>query len=353
MISARTVWFFYKFEDSVFLQLYKNSKMVNLEEKSVTSSSGKTQSQKYALISGCRDEAEFMQVTINSVVNQTVPPTKWVIIDDNSVDETPRILAEAARKYSWIEVIRNNREGGRKVGPAVIEAFYIGYNAINPEEYDYVCKFDIDLDIPPQYFELLMKRMEANPRIGTCSGKPYFKGKQGQLISEKCGDEASVGMTKFYRVECFKQIGGFVREVMWDGIDCHRCRMLGWIAVSWDEPDLHFIHLRPMGSSHKEILTGRMRHGFGQYFMGTGLLYLTASSLYRMTRPPIFVGGLGILIGYLQSMWLQKPRYEDLEFRKFLHQYQWKCLIKGKTKATEELNESQARKWIKSEKFTN
>ena len=324
--------------------------MINSEIKSISRNSSNTLSRKYVLISGCRDEAEYMQVTIDSVVAQTVLPTKWIIIDDNSVDATPQILAEAARQYPFIEVIRNDREGGRKVGPAVIGAFYVGYQSINPEDYDYVCKFDMDLDIPPKYFEILMERMEANPRIGTCSGKAYFKGKQGQLISEKCGDEASVGMTKFYRVECFKQIGGFVREVMWDGIDCHRCRMLGWIAVSWDDPDLRFIHLRPMGSSHKGLLTGRMRHGFGQYFMGTGLLYLIASSLYRMTRPPIFVGGLGILLGYLQSMWLQKPRYEDLEFRQFLRRYQWNCLFKGKAKATQELNDSQADKWMKSEK---
>ena len=113
-----------------------------------------------------------------------------------------------------------------------------------------------------------MDKMEADPRLGTCSGKPYML-LNGKLVSEKCGDENSVGMTKFYRVECFEQIGGFVRQVMWDGIDGHRCRMLGWIAASYDEPDLRFIHLRPMGSSHKGIFTGRIRHGFGQYFMGT------------------------------------------------------------------------------------
>ncbi len=78
--------------------------------------------------------------------------------------------------------------------------------------------------------------MHNNPRLGTCSGKPYFED-GGSLVSEKCGDEMSVGMTKFYRVECFQEIGGFVREVMWDGIDCHRCRMLGWIAASWNDPN--------------------------------------------------------------------------------------------------------------------
>ena len=110
----------------------------------------------------------------------------------------------------------------------------------------------------------------------------------------------SVGMTKFYRVACFQQIGGFVREVMWDGIDCHRCRMLGWIACSWDdESDLRFLHLRPMGSSQTGILTGRMRHGFGQYFMGTSFPYMSASALLRMLHPPYVLGGMAIAIGAL------------------------------------------------------
>ena len=54
-----------------------------------------------------------------------------------------------------------------------------------------------------------------------------------------------------------------------------------------------------MGSSDKSILKGRMRHGRGQYFMGTGLVYMTVSALYRMTRPPLLVGGLAILGGLL------------------------------------------------------
>lgn len=49
-----------------------------------------------------------------------------------------------------------------------------------------------------------------------------------------------------------------------DVIISPRCRMLGWIARSWDEPELRFIHLRPMGSSQQSIITGRRRHGFGQ-----------------------------------------------------------------------------------------
>ena len=302
-------------------------------------------SRKYCLITPCRDEAEYARRTLDSVVAQSVPPALWVIVDDGSTDQTPKLLAEYAAKYPWIRVVRREDRGRRSVGPGVIDAFYAGFQTVNAGEFDYVCKLDLDLDIPTRYFEVMMDRMEADPRLGTCSGKPYYLGEAGQLISEKCGDEMSVGMIKFYRTRCFNGIGGFVREVMWDGIDCHRCRMLGWIACSWDEPDIRFIHLRPMGSSQKGIVTGRMRHGFGQYFMGTSLAYMTASALFRMTRPPLVLGGAAMWWGYVKAMLQRRPRYGDEPFRRFVRRYQWACLLYGKKRATERLNRRQEPVW--------
>jgi len=287
-----------------------------------------------------------MRSTLDSVIAQTVKPSLWVIVDDGSTDETPVILAEYASRYNFIKIIYRKNRGHRSVGPGVIEAFYAGYAVVQIEDFDFICKLDLDLELPPHYFEILIKRMNENPRLGTCSGKPYFIDKRsGKLVSEKCGDENSVGMTKFLRKECFQQIGGFVRQVMWDGIDGHRCRMLGWLARSWDEPDLRFIHLRPMGSSQKGILTGRMRHGYGQYFMGTGLTYMTVSALYRMIRPPFIIGGLAMWWGYVQSMLSGKERLKDPAFRSFLRKYQWSCLLRGKANATEIINTQRARYW--------
>lgn len=303
-------------------------------------------SRRYVLVTPCRNEAEYAHRTLDSVTAQSVPPALWVIVDDGSNDQTPEILARYAARFPYIRVVRREDRGKRSVGPGVIEAFNHGLAGVDLNDFDYVCKLDLDLDLPPRYFETLMQRMEANPRLGTCSGKAYFLGANGRLISEGCGDEASVGMTKFYRVECFRDIGGFVQQVMWDGIDCHRCRMLGWVARSWDEPDLRFVHLRPMGSSHKGIWTGRLRHGFGQYFMGTSLAYMTASAIFRMTRPPLVVGGLAMWWGYVRSMFKGERRYEDMEFRRFLRDYQRNCLLKGKARATEELN-ARAAAWFK------
>jgi hypothetical protein len=126
---------------------------------------------------------------------------------------------------------------------------------------------------------------------------------------------------------------------MWDGIDCHLCRMHGWIACSWDDPELRFVHLRPMGSSQQSIYTGRMRHGYGQYFMGTGFLFLAASALTRFNQKPYVLGGLAIMWGWINSALWRKPRYDNLNFRRFLRRYQLRALLVGKRRAIAELTQ--------------
>jgi glycosyltransferase involved in cell wall biosynthesis len=287
-----------------------------------------------------------MRRTLDSLKAQTVAPTLLVVVDDGSTDATPDILKEYENVLPCLRVVSRTNRGVRSVGPGVIEAFYAGLETVNLDEYDYVCKLDLDLDLPPRYFETLIERMEANPRLGTCSGKPYVTDEHtNELVPEVCGDEMSVGMTKFYRVNCFKEIGGFVRQVMWDGIDCHRCRMLGWEAESVDIPALRFIHLRPMGSSYKGIWTGRIRWGFGQYFMGTGPAYLLASAAFRLMHYPQVIGSLAMAYGYFSSAAKGKARFDDEEFRTFLRQYQRDCLLYGKRQATRKTNERQAPVW--------
>lgn len=287
-----------------------------------------------------------MRRTLDSILAQTCPPAVCVVVDDGSTDATAAILEEYSARVPWLKVIHRENRGRRSVGPGVIEAFYAGLETIDLGSYDYVCKIDLDLDLPARYFETLMERMEANPRLGTVSGKPYFiAARSGQLVPEVCGDENSVGMTKFYRVRCFQEIGGFVRQVMWDGIDCHRCRMLGWMAESVDDVALRFIHLRPMGSSQKGIWTGRVRAGYGQYFMGTAPLYELAIVTYRLIRHPVLVGSIAMAWGYLSSAFRRVPRYDDLEFRKFLRRYQYACLRYGKREATRRCDAQQEPVW--------
>ena len=151
--------------------------------------------------------------------------------------------------------------------------------------------------------------------------KPYIQ-EGGKLFEERHNDEMVAGMINFYRRECFEQIGGFVKEVHWDGITFHRARMFGWRTRSIRNPELAFIHLRQMGSSFKGIFTGRLRWGRGQYFMGTPIWYICAIAAYRGLEKPYVIGGFYILLGYFKAMFSSMERYTDLAFRKSLRAWQ-------------------------------
>ena len=289
-------------------------------------------SRRYLLISPCRDEAEYLQITIDSVVAQTVRPTKWLIVDDGSTDETPRILARAAEKYPFIEVVRREDRGKRSVGPGVIDAFYHGLSEVSLDDYDYVCKFDTDLEFGPRYFERALEEFERDPWLGTISGKLHLRNERGELEIERTGDENSVGPVKLFRTQCFKDIGGFVREVCWDGIDGHMARMKGWVACSIDDPELRIVHLRQMGSSHVSLWHGRQRWGRGKYFMGSAPYYVAAVSLYRMAEKPYLLSGLGILLGYVKASLRDAPRMQDAAYLAFLRKFERDSLLFGKSR---------------------
>lgn len=277
---------------------------------------------KILIITAAKDEAEFIEKTIRSLENQTCRPARWVIVNDGSTDTTGELADAAAEKHDWISVIHRPAGTVRRVGPGVVEAFYAGLDSQNLSDFDFVTKMDADIELKPEYFEILMDRFQKNPRLGTASGKCWVP-VDGKLVYERSGNQFSHGVCKLFRRECFEEIGGFVREVMWDGIDCHRCRMAGWEAVSYDEPALQIIHLRMMGSSFRSVYTGRRRWGRGQYFMGSHPLYVLGITGYRMLERPYVLGGLCLLFGYIGS-WISKAkRYEDPEFRKYLHAWQF------------------------------
>jgi glycosyltransferase involved in cell wall biosynthesis len=293
---------------------------------------------RYLLVSPCRDEAELIQNTIDAVAKQTVLPAKWLIVDDGSRDDTPQILAAAAQKYPFIQVVRKEDRGKRLVGSGVIEAFYHGLMQVRLDDYDYLCKLDADLEIGPRYFERCMERCEQDPWLGNISGKLQLK-LGDKLVAERIGDENAVGAAKFYRVACFQEIGGFVRGVCWDGIDGHMCRMRGWVASSVDDPELRITHLRHMGSSDRGIWVGRLRWGRGKYFMGSALYYVVAVALYRTIERPFLIGGLGILWGYLAAALRRDPRMADQNYLRYLRRFERYSLFFGKSRTTAREND--------------
>ena len=291
---------------------------------------------RYALVAPSRDEAATLPVTLDSILAQTVPPTRLVVVDDGSGDATPAILESYRARMPCLSVVRRDRGGTRQVGGGVVLAFEAGLATLDDPDLEFICKIDTDLDLPPRYFEGLIALMDADPELAVVSGKPYFRDpRTGTLVSEFCGDETAVGMTKFYRLSRFREVGGFVRHVGWDVIDCHTCRMHGLKASSVERDDLRFVHLRPMGSSHISLWHGRMRHGLGAWYLGTTPVYMLASVLFRLPKHPVVVGAAGMAWGYLKAWLGGAPRHDAPGYLAFVRGFQLRALVMGKARAAE------------------
>jgi glycosyltransferase involved in cell wall biosynthesis len=280
------------------------------------------------IVAPVRDEAEYLQGTIDSIVAQKLKPVEWLLVDDGSTDDTYAIAERASREHPWIRVIKRQDRGVRAVGPGVVEAFYFGYDQILTTDYDFICKMDGDIEIGPDYFSTLVDYFEKDPQLGAASGKIFLE-EGGGLVEERASDEMVAGMVNFYRRQAFQAIGGFVRQVHWDGIAYHKARITGWRTRSIRNPKLAIIHKRLMGSSHQGIWHGRMRWGRGQYFMGTHPVYIIPMGVYRMAEKPFVIGGLGIICGYFKALLEGMQRYEDPGFRESLHAWQFEKLKIG------------------------
>lgn len=301
-------------------------------------------SRRYAVISPCRDEEEFLAKTLASVSAQSEPPACWVLVDDGSSDSTPQMLADFARGHPYARVVTRPLRATRALGAAVVRTFDAGLEAVDLDDYDYVVKLDVDLDLPPTYFARLMDLMESDPRLASVSGVACTR-EDGVLVPERGSFEITVGMCKFYRVEAFREIGGFAPLLMWDGIDCHTARSKGWKARAVDEEELRFEHLRPMGSSDRGILRGKRRHGRGQYLMGTHPLFMLASVLVRLRDRPLIIGAVMVLTGYLGAALRRDVRHDDREMRRQLRQFQLETLVVGKASAVRRWEERQSSSW--------
>ena len=288
-----------------------------------------TTNRRIVIVAPVRDESQYLQGTIDSIVSQKLKPVEWILVDDGSTDNTFAIAKKASEKYPWIRVVQRKDRGVRAVGPGVVNAFYFGYDQIQTIDYDYICKMDGDIEIGPDYFSTLVAYFEKDPYLGSASGKHFIEETDG-LVEERTSDEMVAGMVNFYRRECFEAIGGFVRQVHWDGIAYHQARIAGWRTRSIRNPKLNIIHKRQMGSSHRGIWHGRMRWGRGQYFMGTHPFYILPMGCYRMLEKPFIIGGLGIIAGYFKAMKENMPRFEARGFRTSLHAWQFEKLKMGR-----------------------
>lgn len=252
--------------------------------------------QRLVIISPCRDEEKFVRITLDSMVNQTYRPDLWIIVDDGSQDRTAEIIEPYTAKHHWIKLVRRQRGGARQLGPGVVHAFNAGLAALGDEPYDVIAKMDSDTEFGPDTLAAVMAHFD-DPQVGMASGNTYL------LVGDKLVFELYTsfhipGNAKFYRRQCFHDIGGLQPVYGWDVIDETDARRHGWVTLS--DPKIVFIHHRMQGSTFGAV-RGRVIWGQCAYAIGSHPLFAIARGIYRMPHRPRIIGGLAFIWGFFTS----------------------------------------------------
>jgi len=274
---------------------------------------------KIYIIIPAHNEAQFIGLTLESLVNQTALPSKIVVVDDNSTDNTAEIVENFVRQYPYISLVTKKSGAIHLPGSKVIHAFQEGFHHVD-ESYDIIAKFDADLIFPPNYIETICNHFQSDEKIGMVGGFCYVE-QNGNWILENLTDKDHIrGALKAYRKETFQQIGGLQAQMGWDTVDELLCKFYHW-KIKTDE-SLHVKHLKPTGANYNK--TARYKQGEAFYTLGYGFFITTIASLklaMRKGKPLLF-------LDYIKGYWKAKNENKTMlvtpEQAKFVRNYRWK-----------------------------
>jgi glycosyltransferase involved in cell wall biosynthesis len=278
---------------------------------------------KYVLISPVRDEERYIAKTLDSVINQTVRPAQWFIIDDGSHDATGRIIDEYAKQYPWIVALHRADRGHRLAGSGVMEAFYCGFERLQCEDWEFVGKLDGDMVLKPGYFEACFERFAEDAKLGICGGVIYSE-ENGQLKLDKHPMHHVRGAVKLYRRPCWNQIGGLIKSPGWDTVDEVHASMLGWHTRSF--ADISVIQSRPTGAA-AGFWRDNVKNGRADYVSGYHPVFIAAKCFKRLFEKPYLVKSFAHVFGYVSGYTRRMPRIENKDLVHYIRTQQIKRLL--------------------------
>ncbi len=273
----------------------------------------------YYLVIPAHNEEEFISLTLESLISQTLLPKKVVIVNDNSTDRTAEIVLAFAKENPFITLVEKKSSAIHLPGSKVIQAFQAGFETLD-ENYDVIVKLDADLIFPNNYFETITKHFNSDSRIGMVGGFCYIE-KNGEWVLENLTDKDHIrGALKAYRKETFEQIGGLKPQMGWDTVDELLCKFYNWKVVT--DESLHVKHLKPTGANYNK--TARYKQGEAFYTLGYGfwITSIASAKLSFMKKKPLLF--FDYIQGFLKAKSEKKPLMVNAEQAKFIRNYRLK-----------------------------
>jgi len=270
----------------------------------------------YVLITPARNEQEFIPKTLESVVAQTEPPLRWVIVDDGSTDRTPAIVEAFARRYPWIQLLRLPPRENRSFAGKVY-AVNMGLDAVRSLQFEVMGNLDADVSFEPGYMEFLLDAFARDPKLGI-AGTPFTQvGGYDSARDSFEGQHYVAGPCQMFRLSCYEDIGGYVAHPAGgvDWIAVMTARMRGWTVQAF--PDRRFHHHRSMGTAERGKVQALFTYGEKDYYLGGSPIWQLFRGAYQMTKAPLFFGGAALLVGFAWAALSRRPRPVSPELMQF------------------------------------
>lgn len=280
---------------------------------------------RYVLITSARDEEEYIERTLRSVVSQSITPLRWVVVDDGSTDHTASIVATFAARYPFVELLRKPPEGRRNFG-AKAHSLRLAYEKVGNLVFDFVGNLDADVALGSQFYEQLMERFRTRQRLGLAGGRRYDRVGE-RFVRVRCAADSVGGPFQFFRRQCFEAIGGYL-PLPYGGVDTVAevmVRMLGWEVRSF--ADLTVYHYRQTGMAKGSLLEARFHNGIRDYLIGYHPVFQLLKAIRGLAGRPYILGGMAWYLGYLYPRVLGWNRAVPEQFVRFLRREQRKKLL--------------------------
>ena len=277
----------------------------------------------YIIITPARNEEDFIEKTIQSVISQTKRPEKWIIVSDGSTDRTEEIVESYQRDFEWIDLLRMPEHRDREFA-AKVYAFNAGYEKAQENQFDIIGNLDADISFDEGYFNFLLDKFRADANLGV-AGTPFVE-KGSHYNYEFTNIEHVSGACQMFRRECFEEIGGYI-PIKGGGIDwtaVTTARMKGWRTRTFTEKTC--IHHRTIGTGNSSRIVSWFRHGKKDYFLGGHPIWQVFRSMYQMKNRPYVLGGGLLLLGYFWAAIIREKRPVPEELIKFYRNEQMRRL---------------------------
>src|SRR2546425_10297265 len=95
----------------------------------------------YVIITPAKNEESYIEKAIESVLAQTVRPSKWIIVDDASTDRTAEIVSKYSTGYEFIALLKTEIPGDRNCAKKVA-AFNAALQLLGDTDYSFIGNLD-------------------------------------------------------------------------------------------------------------------------------------------------------------------------------------------------------------------